>query len=160
MEIIAQRVFNTLYIYLDTGFLIVFCALLFFRKRYLTLFFSLAGGVLYMLVDYGIFHLVCHARSIEGGNLFLVLLWMSMSYGITNFAFLWLWMKKDEHLLEWSLLIWAWWLCAPMLAETFGQNFPTVTIQRTTGAYHGYMALILFSDTERRSFTIFCRQTA
>ena len=144
MEIIAQRVFSTLYIYLDTGFLVLFCALLLFRKRYLTLLFALAGGVLYMLVDYGIFHLVCHARSIEGGNLFLVLLWMSMSYGITNFAFLWLWMKKDEHLLEWSLLIWAWWLCAPMLAETFGQNFPIVTIQRTTGSYHGYMALILF----------------
>lgn len=144
VEIIAQRVFNTLYIYLDTGFLILFCGLLFFRKRYLTLLFALAGGVLYMLVDYGIFHLVCGARSIEGGNLFLVLLWMSMSYGITNFAFLWLWMKKDEHLLEWSLLIWAWWLCAPMLAETFGQNFSIVTIQRTTGAYHGYMALILF----------------
>ena len=160
MEIIAQRVFNTLYIYLDTGFLILFCALLFFRKRYLTLLFALAGGVLYMLVDYGIFHLVCHARSIEGGNLFLVLLWMSMSYGITNFAFLWLWMKKDEHLLEWSLLIWAWWLCAPMLAETFGQNFPVVTIQRTTGSYHGYMALILFWDTERRSYTIFCRLNA
>ena len=25
VEIIAQRVFNTLYIYLDTGFLILFC---------------------------------------------------------------------------------------------------------------------------------------
>ncbi len=32
-----------------------------------------------------------------------------------------------------------------MLANTFGQNMPVITIQRTTGSYHGYMALILFA---------------
>lgn len=102
MEIIAQRVFNTLYIYLDIVFLIGFCALLIIKKRYLTFLFAIAGGVLYMIVDYGIFHLAMHSRSIEGGDLFWVLLWMSMSYGITNFAWIWLWMSKDKHLLEWS----------------------------------------------------------
>ena len=30
-----------------------------------------------------------------------------------------------------------------MLANTFGANLPPIKIQRTTGAYHGYMALIL-----------------
>ena len=144
MEIIAQRVFNTLYMYLDIAFLILFCGALLIKKHYLTFLFAIAGGILYMIVDYGIFHLLLHTRSIEGGNLFAVLLWMSMSYGITNFAFLWLWFKRDEHLIEWTLLIWAWWLCAPMLAQTFGQGFPVITIQRTTGAYHGYMAIILF----------------
>lgn len=144
VEIIAQRVFNPLYIYLDICFLVFFCALLIVRKKYLALFFALAGGVLYMLVDYGIFHLLLHTRSIEGGNLFWVLLWMSMSYGITNFAWLWLWMSKDKHLFEWSLLIWLWWIAAPMLAATFGAGLAPIKIQRTTGAYHGYMALILF----------------
>lgn len=143
MEIIAQRVFNTLYIYLDIVFLVGLCALLIVKKKYLTLLWGLAGGVLYMIVDYGIFHLWTHSRTIVGGNMFWVLLWMSMSYGITNFVWIWLWMERDEHLLEWSALIWMWWIAAPMIANTFGANMPVVKIQRTTGAYHGYMALIL-----------------
>lgn len=143
-EIIAQRVFNPLYIYLDIVFLLFFCGMLVFRKKYLTLIFALFGGVLYMIVDYGIFHLLTHSRSIEGGSLFWVLLWMSMSYGITNFAWLWLWFSKDKRLLEWSLLICVWWISAPMLANTFGGSLTPIKIQRTTGAYHGYMALILF----------------
>lgn len=145
-EIIAQRVFSVLYIYLDTGFLILLCTLLFLKKKYMTLLFALAGGILYMIVDYGIFHLALHTRSIEGGNMFRVLLWMSMSYGITNFAWLWLAFSKDRHLTEWSVLICAWWIAAPMIASSFGASFGTVTIQRTTGAYHGYMALILFAS--------------
>lgn len=144
-EIIAQRVFNPLYIYLDIAFLIFFLGLLVYDKKYLTLIFALFGGVLYMAVDYGIFHLLLGTRSIEGGNLFWVLLWMSMSYGITNFAWLWLWMSKDKRLFEWSLLIMVWWISAPLIAATFGQNLTPIKIQRTTGSYHGYMALILFS---------------
>ena len=142
-EVIAQRVFNPLYIYLDIVFLVGFSALLVLKKKYLTLLFALAGGILYMIVDYGIFHLLTHSRSIEGGNLFWVLLWMSMSYGMTNFAWIWLWFSKDKHLFEWSLLICVWWIAAPMLASTFGASLPPIKIQRTTGAYHGYMALIL-----------------
>lgn len=143
MEIIAQRVFNTLYIYLDIAFLVFFCTLLIVRKKYLTLLFALFGGVLYMVVDYGIFHLALHTRSIEGGDLFAVLLWMSMSYGITNFAWLWLFFSKDKHLFEWIFLICLWWVACPMLASTFGGGMPVVKIQRTTGSYHGAMALIL-----------------
>lgn len=144
-EIVAQRVFNPLYIYLDIAFLVFFCGMLVYRKKYLTLLFALAGGVLYMIVDYGIFHLLMHTRSIENGNLFWVLLWMSMSYGITNFAWIWIWLSKDRHIVEWTLLICVWWICAPMIATTFGGNLTPIKIQRTTGAYHGYMALILFA---------------
>jgi len=142
-EIIAQRVFNPLYIYLDIVFLVALCALLFVKKKYATLIFGLFGGVLYMIVDYGIFHLAMHTRSIEGGDMFAVLLWMSMSYGITNFVWIWLWFARDEHKFEWTLLIIVWWIAAPMLANTFGGSLPPIKIQRTTGAYHGYMALIL-----------------
>ncbi len=144
-EIIAQRVFNPLYIYLDIAFLVALCALLIVKKKYLTVIFGLFGGVLYMIVDYGIFHLALHTRSIEGGNLFAVLLWMSMSYGITNFVWIWLWMSRDKHKFEWTLLILVWWIAAPMLAATFGGGLAPIKIQRTTGAYHGYMALILFA---------------
>lgn len=98
-EIIARRQFAPLYIWLDTAFLIVFMILLMWRKKYMTVAVGLVMGVVYMLVDYGIFNLLLGTRSIsEGHSLFLVLLWMSMSYGFTNFAWIWLWMSRDERL--------------------------------------------------------------
>lgn len=143
--IIARRQFSPLYIWLDIAFLIVFMALLLWRKKYMTVLVGLVMGIVYMLVDYGIFHLLLHTRSIsEGYSLFWVLLWMSVSYGFTNFTWIWLWLSKDEHLFEWSLLILGWWFCCPLLTQTFAQDAEPIVIQRTTGAYHGYMALILF----------------
>lgn len=145
IEIIARRQFAPLYIWLDTAFLIVFLALLLWKKKYMTVLVGLGMGVVYLLVDYGVFHLICHSRSItEGYSLFWVLLWMSMSYGFTNFAWIWLCLSKDEHLLEWSLLILGWWFCCPLLTQTFAPD-AAIVIQRTTGAYHGYMAAILFA---------------
>ncbi len=144
-EIIARRQFAPLYIWLDIAFLCVFLALLLMKKKYMTVLVGFVMGLVYMLVDYGIFHLVCHSRSIsEGHSLFWVLLWMSMSYGFTNFTWIWLWLGKDEHLFEWSLLILCWWFCCPLLVRTFAPGAEPIIIQRTTGAYHGYMALMLF----------------
>ncbi|HIY96878.1 MAG TPA: hypothetical protein H9729_04250 [Candidatus Borkfalkia excrementigallinarum] len=144
-DIIARRQFDPLYMWLDIAFLAVFAALLIWKKKYTTLIVGIVFGFVYFAVDYGIFHLVFHARTIsEGYSLFWVLLWMSMSYGFTNFVWIWLWISKDKRLLEWSALILFWWLCAPMLAATFGNSENPIVIQRTTGAYHGYMALILF----------------
>lgn len=144
-EIIARRQFAPCYIWLDLCFLAVLLLLLLWKKRYMTLLVGISMGMVYMLVDYGIFHLVCHSRSIsEGHSLFWVLLWMSMSYGFTNFTWIWLWMSKDEHLLEWSLLILCWWFCCPLLAQAISPDAAQIIIQRTTGAYHGYMAAILF----------------
>ena len=101
-------------------------------------------GIVYMLVDYGIFNLLLGTRSIsDGHSLFLVLLWMSTSYGFTNFTWIWLWISKDKNLFEWSLLILCWWFCCPFITDTFAVSEPIV-IERTTGSYHWYMALIMF----------------
>mgnify|MGYP006066769199 CR=1 FL=1 len=144
-EIIARRQFAPLYIWLDLAFLILLAGLLLWKKQYLTVLVGFIMGLVYMAVDYGIFHLVCHARSITPGySLFWVLLWMSMSYGFTNFAWIWLWISKDPHLFEWSLLILGWWFCCPLLTQTFAGDQPPIVIQRTTGSYHGWMAAILF----------------
>ena len=62
-EVIAQRVFNPLYIYLDIVFLVGLCALLAVKKKFLTLLWGIAGGILYMIVDYGIFHLLTHSKT-------------------------------------------------------------------------------------------------
>lgn len=115
-EMIARRQFDPLYIWLDLGFLLFFACLLLLRKKYMTVLIGLLAGLLYMVVDFGIFHLVCGAREISGGySLFWVLLWMSMSYGFTNFAWIWLWISKDHRLLEWSMLILTWWFCCPLI---------------------------------------------
>lgn len=69
---------------------------------------------------------------------------MSISYGFTNFTWIWLWISKDKHLFEWSFLILLWWFVCPQLAKTFTPaGMQNIIIERTTGEYHGYMALIL-----------------
>lgn len=141
-EIVAQRVFSPLYIILDSVFIILLLAALIFKRRYMTVLFSLFGGVLYMIVDYGIFHLALHTRSIVGGDMFWVLLWMSMSYGVTNFALIWIWLNKDEYFREFTAAIWVWWICCPLIAA-MGGGENLIKIERTTGAYHGFMAVIM-----------------
>lgn len=144
MELIARRQFVPAYIALDTVFLLVLAGLLLWKKRRMAALVGGIMGVVYFIVDYGVFHLICHSRSIEGGSLFWTLLWMSMSYGFTNFTWIWLALDKDEYLIEWSLLILCWWFCCPMLAQLIGFGQMPIVIQRTTGAYHGWMAAILF----------------
>lgn len=145
-EIIARREFSPLYIVFDIAFLVLYGCLLLRKKKYMTFLVGFLAGILYMAVDYGIFHLVCHSRSISDRySLFWVLLWMSMSYGFTNFTWIWLWISKDKHLFEWSMLILMWWFVCPILTNTFApQNMGKIIIQRTTGEYHGYMAAIMF----------------
>ena len=144
METIALRQFDPLYMWLDIGFLVIFTALLLWQKKYSAVLVGALAGILYMIVDYGIFNLVCHSRSISGGySLFFVLLWMSLSYGFTNFVWIWLWISKDRNLKEWSFLILMWWFVCPLITDTFKGSAEPVTISRTTGSYHGYMALIL-----------------
>ena len=146
METVALRQFDPLYIVFDIVFLLVFAGMLLWKKQYAAVLVGFLAGILYMIVDYGIFNLACGARSISAGHsLFWVLLWMSMSYGFTNFVWIWLWISKNRDLLEWSLLILFWWLCCPLLTKTFGGTADPIVIQRTTGSYHGYMALLLFA---------------
>lgn len=146
METIALRQFDPLYILFDCLFLMLLAGLLVWKKKYSALIVGGLAGALYMIVDYGIFNLLCGARSISPGySLFWVLLWMSISYGFTNFVWIWLWISKDRNLLEWSMLILLWWFCCPLLTQTFGGKAEPIVIQRTTGSYHGYMALLLFA---------------
>ena len=44
------------------------------KKEYMAVTVGVVFGLVYISVDFGIFHLVCHSRLIEGGNLFWVLL--------------------------------------------------------------------------------------
>lgn len=149
-DFVARRQFAPLYIWLDVAFLMFYAALLLWRHRRMTVLVGIAAGLLYFAVDFGVFHLALDTRSISpNASLFWVLLWMSMSYGFTNFTWIWLYLEHDDHLVEWSTLIFGWWFCAPLITQTITSRFlpdeaaDPITIERTTGAYHGWMAVIL-----------------
>jgi len=144
MEVIASRDFNQLFIYLDILFLVGLTAILFYTKRYMTIIFGIFGGIIYFLVDYGIFYKILGTRIISGAAPFTFLLWLSMSYGFTNFAWIWLFFNKDKRFFEWSVLIPVGWFAVALLSQNFGSGFIEISISRGTSSYHGFMALILF----------------
>ena len=144
-EVIAARIFSTLYIWLDLAWLAGFAAILLGFRRYQALLAGLAGGVIYFIVDYGVFYLALGTRTVDGASPFWLLLWLSFSYGLTNFAWIWLLLDRDGKALEWSLLIVAAWLTVALLSRNFGSGLPAIALRRGTGSYHGVMALILFA---------------
>lgn len=142
-EVIASRSMNHLYIYLDIGFLLILCALLFWQKKYQAILVGLFGGILYFAVDYGIFYSWLGTRRVDGANTALFLFWLSMSYGFTNFVWIWLWLDHDPRLLEWSILIPLGWFSEALISQYAGQNTGVITITRGTGQYHWVMAIFL-----------------
>jgi len=145
MDYIVARELNGLYILLDCFFLIGIGYLLVRLKKYWALGFGLAGAIIYFIVDYGIFYLLLGTRVVVGADPLLFLLWLSTSYGFTNFLWIWLFLDRDSKIVEWSLIIIIGWFSIAMIAQTFGGSFQTIQIQRGTGSYHGYMAILLLA---------------
>ena len=143
MDFPVTRTFSSLYIILDIIWLLVFGGLLLYFKRRLAVIVGLLAGILYFLVDYGIFYLLLGTRKIDGAEPFWFLLWLSMSYGFTNFAWIWLLLDGDGHAVEWSLLPILGWVTIGQLSHNLRSGFTEISISRSTGAYHGIMALIL-----------------
>ena len=121
-DIVPTRSFSYLYILLDSFFIFFFIAVLFLKKRYMTMSFALFGGVLYFIVDFFGFYLLAGSREVvidqvlQGpGMTALVLLWMSLSYGITNFAYIWILLRKDKEMYPLVFLLLVWWFMAPIL---------------------------------------------
>ncbi len=141
----VSRELNTLYIMLDIVFLGVLGYLLLKTKRKLAFYFGVAGALLYFFVDYGIFYLLLGTREVIGANTMLFLLWLSTSYGFTNFVWIWLLLDRDKRLIEWSSLILVGWLSVALIAQSFGSNFAVIQITRNVGSYHGWMAIMLFA---------------
>jgi hypothetical protein len=142
MEFTAARTFSSIYIALDIVWLMVFAGiLLYFRKR-TALVAGLVMGLVLFAIDYGIYYRVLGTRHITGADPFWFLLWFSMSYGLTMFAWIWLLLDRDRHAAEWSLLPILGWLAVAQLSENFGGQFAQITTVRGVG-YHGVMAGLL-----------------
>jgi hypothetical protein len=140
---VAARSFNTLYIALDIAWLVIFSVVLIRLRRSLALVVGLAAGVLYFVVDYGVFYMLLGTRVVEGADPFWFLLWLSFSYGITNFAWIWLVLDQDGHALEWSLLPILGWIGVAFVSQAFGGDFATVSCSRGTTVVHAVMAVIM-----------------
>ena len=147
-QITPTRNLNLLYIILDSIFLVILLGLLVYKKRYLTTLFGLFGGIIYTIVDFCGFYLLAHSRVIYINgeiastlNTFWILLWMSMSYGFTNFVFIWLCLSKDKYLKLWLVMIIMWWLITPSISKLGGET--TIQTMRTTNEYHAYMGIVL-----------------
>ncbi len=143
MDYVVARELNQLYIILDIVFLLVLGYLLLKNDRRLAFVFGLAGALIYFIVDYGGFYLLLGTRTVDGADTMWFLLWLSTSYGFTNFVWIWLFLKRDEHLLKWSGLIVGGWLMVAFLSQTFGASFGIINIARRTGGYHVLMAIVL-----------------
>lgn len=143
MEVIVGRSLSSLYPVLDIIWLLAFFGILLKFRRTRAILAGLVGGLVYFIVDYGIFYLALGTRVINGADPFWFLLWLSISYGFTNVAWIWLLLDRDGHAVEWSLLIVTGWFAIALLSQNFGAGFPVITIQRGTSTYHGVMALIL-----------------
>lgn len=145
MEVIPARIFNSLYIYIDIAWLLAIFTVLMITRRYMAAIAGIAGGIIYFAVDYGIFYLLLGTREVTGANTALLLLWLSMSYGFTNFSWIWLWLDRDRKALEWSLLYIMGWLATALLSQNFGSGLPVISIHRGTADYHGVMALLMLA---------------
>ncbi|MDD5169372.1 MAG: hypothetical protein PHN75_11185, partial [Syntrophales bacterium] len=143
MDVVAARSLNYLYIYLDIAWLIIFTLILLYRRRYIAMIAGAAGGLIYFAVDYGIFYALLGTRVVTGADPFWFLLWLSVSYGFTNFAWIWLLLDRDGNGVEWSVLIVSSWIAVALLSQNFGAGFGQIAIHRGTSGYHGAMALIL-----------------
>ena len=142
MEFTAARTFSSIYIALDVVWLLVFAGiLLYFRKR-TALVAGLVMGLVLFAIDYGIYFQILGTRHITGADPFWFLLWFSMSYGLTMFAWIWLLLDRDGHAVEWSLLPILGWLAVAQLSDNFGDRFGQITTARGVG-YHGVMAAMM-----------------
>jgi len=143
MDFTVARSFSSLYIILDIIWLLFYAALLLYLKRRMAIIAGLVAGIVYFLIDYGIFYQLLGTRHIEGADPFWFLLWLSMSYGFTNLTWIWLLFDRDGHAVEWSLLPILGWVSIGQLSQSFGSGFGEISISRGTGSYHGIMALVL-----------------
>lgn len=141
--VVPNRVFNSLYIVLDSFFLLTLAFYFIKSKRFIPLLVGLLGGLLYFIVDYGGFYLILGTRVVNGAHPFYFLLWLSMSYGFTNMAWMWLWFAEKENRLEWSTLIIAAWFSIAIITAGLGGSWREISIQRGTGGYHWIMGVFL-----------------
>lgn len=142
MEFTVARTFSSLYIFLDIAWLLAFTGILLYLKKRLAVVVGLVMGVVLFFIDYGIYYHVLGTRHVSGADPFWFLLWFSISYGLTEFAWIWLLLDRDGHSTEWSLLPILGWVAVSQLSSSFGSRFGEISVSRGVG-YHGAMAAVL-----------------
>ena len=145
MDFVVARTFNSLYIGLDIVWLLMYAGLLLYFRKQQAIVVGLVMGLVYFLIDYGVFFQLLKTRRVDGADPFWFLLWLSMSYGFTNFTWIWLLLDRDGHAVEWSLLPILGWITVGQLSQAYRMSFTEISISRGTGSYHGMMTVILLA---------------
>jgi hypothetical protein len=142
VDFTVARTFSALYIVLDIAWLLIFAGILSYFRKWAALVFGLLMGVVLFAVDYGIYYQALGTRQISGADPFWFLVWFSMSYGLTMFAWIWLLLDRDGRAVEWSLLPILGWVTVSQLSSSFGSGFTEISVSRGV-RYHGVMAAVL-----------------
>ena len=140
-DYLVRRSFNVLYIWIDTILLLAFVCILTRLRRWAALVVGLLGGVLYFIVDYGLFYVLLGTRTVIGMSIVPLEFWLSFSYGITNMAWMWLWFDEPDNRWEWSIFFPTGWLTSALVSQGFGGAFHSVHIARHVSSYHGIMVV-------------------
>jgi len=144
MEFTVTRTFSSLYIAVDIAWLLVYLAVLLYFRKFTAVVAGLIMGVVLFGIDYGIYYQTLGTRQITGADPFWFLVWFSMSYGITMFAWIWLLLDRDGRAVEWSLLPILGWITVALVSGSFGDGFAEIHVSRGV-AYHGVMAAVLLA---------------
>ena len=142
MDYTVARTFSSLYIILDIIWLLMLAGILLYLKKRMAVIVGLLAGVLYFIVDYGGFYLLLGTRQVSGADPLLLLLWLSMSYGFTNFAWIWLLLDRDGRAVEWSLLPILGWLTIGQLSRSFGGGLDQPALQAQCRVHHVVGAIL------------------
>jgi len=127
-DYLVRRSFNVLYIWIDAILLLAFLCILARTRRHAAL-----------VVDYGFFYALLGTRTVVGMSVLPLEFWLSVSYGITNMAWMWLWFDEPGNRWEWSILFPAGGLTSALGSQGFGGMFHSVQIARHVSSYHGIM---------------------
>ena len=73
---LVARSFNVLYIWIDTILLLAFVCILMRLRRWAALVVGLLGGVLYFIVDYGLFYVLLGTRTVIGMSILPLEFWL------------------------------------------------------------------------------------
>lgn len=144
MDYTVARTFSSLYIGIDIAWLLVYAGILLWLGKRTAVVVGLLMGVVYFLIDWGLYYQVLGTRHIEGADPFWFLVWFSLSYGLTNFAWIWLLFDRDGHAVEWSLLPILGWVTVAQVSANFGDGFGQISVSRGVG-YHGVMAAVMLA---------------
>ncbi len=133
VDSIVTRTFSIDYIYLDLIFILIWIIFLVKRRYWMPIIWGIIGWVVYIFVDYYLWHIVMGVRTYEGSiNPFLFFLWFCFSPGFVQFSYVFvMFEKRNKHeIIFWTLLFYIGWTATGLLSQLFTINSDIIEVAR------------------------------